>query len=122
MIKLYYLSTCDTCKRILSELGLAKPRPGLELQDLKTAPVTTRQLEQLKALAGSYEALFNRRSIKYREMGLKDQPLTESDYKQLLLQEYTFLKRPAVIIGNRLFAGSEKKTVEALAQALKELK
>ena len=65
-------------------------------------------------MAGSYEALFSRRAMKYKEWGLKDKPLTEKDYRDLILQEYTFLKRPVVVNGKKIFIGSEKKTKEAL--------
>ena len=65
-------------------------------------------------MAGSYEALFSRRAMKYKEWGLKDKPLTEKDYRDLILQEYTFLKRPVVVNGKKIFIGSEKKTKAAL--------
>lgn len=68
-------------------------------------------------MAGSYEALFSRRALKYKEMKLKDKQLTEKDYRDLILQEYTFLKRPVVIKGKKIFIGSEKKTVEALKES-----
>lgn len=68
----------------------------------------------MKKMAGSYEALFSRRAMKYKEWGLKDKPLTEKDYRDLILQEYTFLKRPVVVNGKKIFIGSEKKTKEAL--------
>lgn len=74
----------------------------------------------MKEKAGSYEALFSRRSMKYKELGLKDKVLGEKDYRKLILQEYTFLKRPVAIVGKQLFAGSEKKTVEGLKEALKK--
>lgn len=110
MKKIYYLSTCDTCRAIMKRLG------GLEdfvKQDIKTELISPAQLKEMKELAGSYEALFSRRAIKFKEMKLKDQVLTENDYKRLILQEYTFLKRPVIISGSRIFIGNEKKTVEA---------
>jgi len=73
----------------------------------------------MKKMAGSYEALFSRRAMKYKELGLKDKKLDEKDYRNYILEEYTFLKRPVVIINNEIFAGSEKKTVEALTKAVK---
>ena len=111
MKKIYYLSTCDTCKNIIKRLGGLK---DYEWQDIKTVPITKVQLKEMKDMAGSYEALFSRRAIKYKEMGLKDQVLQEKDFQRLILQEYTFLKRPVVIIHNKIFVGSEKKTVEGL--------
>lgn len=89
------------------------------MQEIKTEKITASQLDEMKKMAGSYEALFSRRAIKYKEMGLKDKPLTEKDYRKLILEEYTFMKRPVVIINEKIFIGSEKKNVEALKQALK---
>lgn len=83
-------------------------------RDIKTTPLSAAELDRMKKLAGSYEALFSRRAILYRELGLKDRVLTEADYRHFLLSEYTFLKRPVVIIGEKIFAGSEKKNIAAL--------
>jgi arsenate reductase len=112
MKKIYHLGTCSTCKNILKDIRADKK--GFDLQDIKTEKITAAQLDELKKMAGSYEALFSRRAIKYKEMGLKDKPLTEKGYRDLILEEYTFLKRPVVVNGKKIFIGSEKKTVEAL--------
>jgi arsenate reductase len=116
MKKIYHLSSCSTCQRILREVEAEKK--GFVLQDIKTEKITPAQLDELKDKAGSYEALFSRRAIKYKESGLKDKVLTEKDYRRLILEEYTFLKRPVALVGKRVFAGSEKKTVEELRAAL----
>lgn len=84
------------------------------MQDIKTEKITPEQLEELKDIFGSYEALFSRRARKYKDMKLKDRKLTEQDFRKLILEEYTFLKRPVVVDGVKKFIGSEKKTVEAL--------
>lgn len=114
MKKIYHLKTCDTCKRILNQL----PLDGIVLQEIKTEPITVRQLEEMHRLAGNYESLFSKRAKKYKEMDLKNQALTEVDYKQLILDEYTFLKRPVAIIANEIFIGNSKKIVEALKETL----
>jgi len=116
MNKIYHLSTCSTCQRILKEAQADKK--GVVLQDIKSEKISAAQLDELKKKAGSYEALFSRRAIKYKEMGLKDQALSEADYRRLILEEYTFLKRPVALIGDRIFIGSEKKAVEGLKEAL----
>ena len=77
------------------------------------------QLEQMATLAGSYEALFSKSAQKYKEMGLKGQLLTEQDYQKLILQHYTFLKRPVFILGSDIYVGNSKKVVEQLQSALK---
>lgn len=113
-MKIYHLSTCSTCQRILKEL------PGLdrfELQDIKAQPITADQLEEMKKLAGSYEALFSRRAMKFRSMGLDKKQLTETEYRDLILSEYTFLKRPVIVIGDQVFVGNAKAVVEAALEA-----
>ena len=117
MKKVYYLKTCSTCLRILKELDLPS---DFELQDIKTNPLTVDQVEELKALSGSYEALFSKRAKLYKEKGLKDQNLTEKDYKQYLLEHYTFLSRPVIVINDAIFIGNSKKTTEATKLALNE--
>lgn len=112
MKKIYYLKTCDTCRRILKSI----PLEGFVLQDIKTEPITVAQLEEMHRLTNSYEALFSRRSKKYAAMNLKGENLSEKDYKQLILEEYTFLKRPVIIVGTDIFIGSEKNTVDRLNQ------
>lgn len=112
--KVYYLSTCSTCQKILRQLPMDK----LELQDIKNEPITEDQLNEMQKLAGSCEALFSRRSMQYRPRGLHEKNLTESDYKSLILEEYTFLKRPVIIYGDEIFVGNAKKEVEAAVSAL----
>lgn len=85
-----------------------------EKQEIKTQSITEKQLEEMKALAGNYEALFSKRSRKYTELGLKDKSLTEDDFRKLILGEYTFLKRPVIIDGKEIFIGSDKKNLERL--------
>lgn len=120
MKKIYHLGNCTTCQAIIKETGIGKK--GFDMQDIKFEKITPEQLEEMKSMAGSYEALFSRRALKYKELGLKDKNLTENDIRKLILDEYTFLKRPVVIIDDKIFSGSEKKTVEALKKAVKQLK
>src|SRR5450432_730264 len=105
MNKIYCLSTCSTCNRILGEVQAEKK--GFVLQDIKTEKISPAQLEELKGKAGSYEALFSRRALKYKELGLKDKTLTEKDYRRLILAEYIFLKRAVTLLDGKVFVGSE---------------
>lgn len=115
MRKIYYLKTCDTCKRILKSLPNTA---GFVFQDIKEAPLTLRQLEEIHALSGSYEVLFSKRAKLYKEMGLKDENLSEADFKRYLLEHYTFLNRPVIIRDDQIFIGNSPKVV---AQALHSL-
>jgi arsenate reductase (glutaredoxin) len=108
MKKIYHLANCTTCQRILKEV---KPGTDFILQDIKTEPITEKQLDEMAKMAGSYEALFSRIALKYRSMGLNEKQLTEKDYRKYILQEYTFLKRPVFIIGKEIFIGNSPKNV-----------
>src|SRR5260221_10342229 len=103
MDKIYHLSSCTTCRRILQEIHADKK--GIVLQDIKGEKITPAQLDELKEKAGSYEALFSRRAIKYKEMGLKDEQLTEADYRRLILEEDIFFYMPGGFGGGRRFIG-----------------
>jgi arsenate reductase len=89
------------------------------MQDIKFEKITPAQLKEMKDMSGSFEALFSRRALKYKELGLKDKNLSEEDYRKYILQEYTFLKRPVIIVNDQIFVGSENKTKEAIKKALK---
>lgn len=115
MKKVYYLKTCSTCVRILKELNLPSE---FVLQDIKTEEITVKQLEEMKALAGSYEALFSKRSKLYKEMDLKNQKLEERDYKHYILEHYTFLSRPVIIVDDTIFIGNSRSAVEAVKDVL----
>ncbi len=117
MKKIYHLANCGTCQQILDDFG--KKAAPFEKQDIKSQPITPDQLDEMKALAGSYEALFSRRALKYRELGLNNKTLTEKDYRSYILQEYTFLKRPVVINGNQIFIGNAPKVVAEAKASMK---
>ncbi len=94
------------------------PLDDVVLQDIKNESITPEQLEEMAAMSGGYEALFSRRAMLYRQMGLQDKQLTEADYKKLILEHYTFLKRPVILVDNQIFVGNSKKVVEAAQQAI----
>ena len=115
MKKIFFLKTCDTCKRIMKELDFT----GFDLHEIKSTAITEAELIEMKDLAGSYDALFSRRAQNYKKLGLKDQQLSEDEIKNYILSDYTFLKRPVVVDGDKIFIGNEKKNLEALGQYLK---
>lgn len=117
MKKIYHLKTCSTNARILKELN---PGPEVELQNIKEENIDAKTLDFLKEKTGSYEALFSKKAMKFREMGLHEKELSEEDYKRLMLEEYTFLKRPFIINEEEVFIGNAKKTVEAAIASFKK--
>ena len=116
MRKIYYLSTCDTCKKILAKINPSSH--GFELQDIKNEKLTSSQLSQMKKLSGSYEKLFSKRAMLYTSMKLKEKKLSEHEMRDLILEEYTFLKRPVIIFDERIFIGNAPKEIETLMNLL----
>ncbi|MEM1260037.1 MAG: ArsC/Spx/MgsR family protein [Bacteroidota bacterium] len=115
MKKIFHLETCKTCQKILKEL---EPLDGIELREIKSKGVTQEELEEMRALTDSYESLFSRRAMLFRQRGLNNQELSEDDFKKLILEHYTFLKRPVVVINDEIFIGNAKKQVEGAKAAL----
>ena len=119
MKKIYTIGHCTTSQALFEETGLDKLiGKKFTLQNIKFEKITPDQLDEMKKMAGSYESLFSRRAIKYKEWKLKDKPLTEKDYRQYILDEYTFLKRPVIIWDDKIFVGSEKKTIAEIKREL----
>jgi len=115
MKKIYHLSSCNTCQRIIKDLAVPN---GFEFQDIKAEPISPAQLEIMCQLAGSYEALFSKKARKFRALQLNNTDLEETDYRDLIIKEYTFLKRPVIIINNKIFIGNSRKSVEAIKEYL----
>ncbi len=114
IIKIYHLKTCSTCQRIIKELGA----DGFDFQEIKTQPITEAQVDALAKTVGGYNALFNTRAQKIKEWGIVVKNLTEADYRKLILEEYTFLKRPVIVVAGNVFIGNAKATIDAVKAAL----
>lgn len=114
--KIYYLSSCSTCDRIIKELDLKNK--GFKFQDIKNEKITPAQLDEMKEMTGSYESLFSRVALKYRSLGLNNMELVEKDYRKYILEEYTFLKRPVIMLDNKIFVGNSKNTIAAAKEAI----
>lgn len=115
MRKIYYLASCDTCRKIIKALP---QNVNLEFHDIRQNPITNDELEQMYKLAGSYEALFSKKAQLYKEKGLKNITLTEDDFKKYILEHYTFLSRPVVIINENIFIGNSQPNILKLHQFL----
>ena len=113
----FYLKTCDTCKRIIKELNLSS---DLELVDIKANPLNKETLKTIRSFSESFEDLFNKRAQLYKQRNLNTKILSESDYEKLILEHYTFLKRPVLLYDNKLFVGNSKNTIEQIKKFLDE--
>lgn len=114
MKRIYLLNSCSTCQKILKEIN---PSSDVELCNIKELNIDAQTLDWLKEKVGSYEALFSKRAIKYRSLGLNELKLSEQDYRKYMLEEYTFLKRPFMINGEEVFIGNAQKDVDAAVKS-----
>lgn len=110
MKKVFYLKTCGTNKKIMTPLDLS----DWELREIKSNPVTEDELEEMYEKTKSYEALFSKKSTQIKERGIDVSSLKEQDFKKLILDHYSFLKRPVFVTDKEVFAGSDKKNLENL--------
>lgn len=115
MNKIYYLASCDTCRKIIK--GLPKDI-DLVFHDIKQNPITETELEEMHKLSGSYEALFSKKAQLYKSMDLKNKSLTEADFKKYILEHYTFLSRPVFIIDEKIYIGNTQQNILQLMKAL----
>ncbi len=116
MKHVFYLDSCSSCRRIIRDVN---PGDDFVLQNLKQTPISESQVDFLASATGSYESLFNKQARKYREMELFKREISESEYKSLLLQEYTFLKRPIFVLDSNVFVCKNKDTINNLKSRLK---
>lgn len=119
---IYYLASCDTCRKIIKSLP---KEHDFKFHDIKQDPITVAELEKMRELSGSYEALFSKKAQLYKSMDLKNKSLTEDDYKKYILEHYTFLSRPVFIIKDKIYIGNTQQNMlqvmKALVWCLKEI-
>ena len=115
MNKIYYLASCDTCRKIIKSLP---KEHNLVFHDIKQDPITVAELEAMHQLSGSYEALFSKKAQLYKSMDLKNKSLTEADFKKYILEHYTFLSRPVFIIDGKIYIGNSQQNMLQVMKAL----
>jgi len=115
MNKIYYLASCDTCRKIIKSLPA---NHNLEFHDIKQNPITVHELEEMYQLSGSYEVLFSKKAQLYKSMDLKNKSLTEADFKKYILEHYTFLSRPVFIIEGKIYIGNSQQNILQIMKAL----
>ncbi|WP_413999632.1 arsenate reductase family protein [Flavobacterium sp. W1B] len=115
MNKIYYIASCDTCRKIIKSLPKGN---NLVFRDIKQNPLTIEELEEMHQISGSYEVLFSKKAQLYKSMNLKDKSLTEEDYKNYILEHYTFLSRPVFVIENKVYIGGSQQSMLQVMKAL----
>lgn len=114
--KIYYLASCDTCRKIIKTLPNTD---RLEFHDIRQNQISEQELEKIYLLSGTYEALFSKKAQLYKAMDLKNKTLTEVDFKKYLLEHYTFLSRPVFIIDDKIYIGNSQKNILEVIKVLR---
>lgn len=109
MKKIFFLSSCSTCQRILKQLSLPA---DVEIIDIKQTNISAEVLDKIALTTGSYEALFSKKAMKYKVLLQTDPTLGETVYRKHILDEYTFLRRPVIIYNDFLSVGNNPNEVE----------
>lgn len=104
--------TCQKAVAFLKSLGVTIAHQ----RDIKSNPLSFAEVKALAAKLGGAQALFSKRAIKFRTMGLSEKVLSDADLLRLMAEEYTFIKRPVIVVGSKSIAGfSEKSYLQLLA-------
>lgn len=114
-VTFYWSSNCTTCQKARRRLE----RHGVgvkEFRDIKEAPLDRGEVEKLAKMLGGASELFSRRAVKYREMKLNERELSEAEMLDLMALDYTFLKRPVLVIDNKATAGFFEKFFDLFLQ------
>lgn len=118
----YWLPYCSTCIKAqawLLENGITIAKT----HDMKASPLNLPQVEALAQKMAAEktngaEALFSKRALKYRALGLHQKTLTEAEMLTHMSEEYTFIKRPVAVWSNgTVTAGFSAKQWAALIKA-----
>lgn|SRR5690606_38638826 len=110
-VTLYWLPNCSTCQKAVRWLD----RRGIQVmnfRDIKEDRLSREEVEKLVEMAGEPADLFSKRAIKYREMKLNEREVSREEMLDLMTDEYTFIKRPVMVIGNAAVAGFFERSFE----------
>ena len=111
-VVLYWSPGCSTCQKAARWLD----RRGVKVakfRDIKDEPLSRTEVEALAKMLGGAEDLFSKRAVKYREMKLGEREVLPDEMLDLMTEEYTFLKRPIMVIGNKAIASFFERTFDS---------
>ena len=107
-VTFYWLENCSTCQKAKRYLERHDIK-DFQIRDIKENPLSRDEITKLSKMLGGEENLFSRRAVKYREMKLGERELDAAEMIDLMAGEYTFLKRPILVIEDKAIAGFFEK-------------
>src|SRR3954469_6059735 len=104
----YWLPHCTTCQKAAKFLKQA----GIEIthfRNIKEEILLPGEVEKLATMIGGADELFSRRAVKYRGLKLNERELSGAEMLELMTGEYTFIKRPVLVLNEKAIAGFSEK-------------
>lgn len=109
MIQVYGIKNCNKIRDTIHWLN--KQKVEFTFYDLKKEPLNRSELEEFVHRIG-LDVLVNKRGMKWRQLGLKDQSLSEEELFDQLLKHQTMMKRPVLINGEAILVGYDEEAFE----------
>lgn len=107
-VTFYWSPNCTTCQK--AKRRLERHRVSVtKFRDIKEEPLEREEVEKLVKMLGGASELFSRRAVKYREMKLNERDLSDAEMIDLMTTDYTFLKRPILVVNGQATAGYFEK-------------
>ncbi|RIV28097.1 Spx/MgsR family RNA polymerase-binding regulatory protein [Alicyclobacillaceae bacterium I2511] len=106
-------STCRKAHKYLTEHGL-----DLEFHDFVVNPPDVSTLQVWAQRAGTVAALINRQGTHFRELGLRNKELADSEWLHLLSQDGKLIKRPILVTDSGVVVGFDVAAYDQILAAL----
>lgn len=117
LTKVYYLGTCDTCKRIFRDLELDKS--SKEFIDLKKQmPEKDEILDWFDKSELAPVDFVNKRSRQLKGKNKDYNEMNKDEIADLLLSHYSIIARPVFIFEDDVIAGNSKKSIEKVSKKI----
>ena len=109
MVKVYWKSTCQTCRRVVKELN--EKGVKIELYDLTKTPPSR---EILKSLAVRYgiNNLLRKRSKHYDPKRFKGK--SEEELIEIMIRNTDLIRRPILVIDQTVILGDDKASLKLI--------
>ena len=88
------------------------------LIDIKKDPITSDDLTSARSHVATYMDLLNTRARKLKDLTKSYKEMTEDEVRNLILSDYTFLKRPLFLSDSVAIAGNSKSVIAELEAIL----
>lgn len=108
MLRIVGIKNCNTMKKTfdwLNEKGV-----DYDFRDVKKDPLDRDELESLAGRLG-LDTLINKRGMKWRTLGLKDQDLSDAELMKVLEEHQTMIKRPVLVVDDAVMVGFDEEAV-----------